>query len=162
MGTTFDYIYNKFYIKIVESEDFYMYQNVTDVEVEALIKEKAFDYMTESIATILEYSSPDVDFNDYDESLETFGFEMTKSEIQMLTNLMVEKHISRDLLKIKIYNKHFTTSEINLFSQANERKTFVDMLKNIQKKNIRAIRAYDSRDRLTNALKSYSGGDLWT
>lgn len=155
MATSFDTIYDVFFKRVIKDPDFFQYTNVPDAEVEALIKTNAFDYMIESIATILEYSTPDVDFNDYDDVTEEFSFDMTKSEIQMLANLMFEKFLSRDRAKLRIYNKYFTTNEVNMFSPANERKTFEDMLNNVERKNIKAIKSYNSRDRLTNLFKSY-------
>lgn len=157
MVTSFETIYDIFYKRVVNDPDFFYFLNVTEAEAEELIKEKAFDYMIESIATILEYATPDIDFNDYNETTEEFSCELTKQEIQMIVNLMFEKYLERDLAKLRIYNKYFTTNEVKIFSPANERETFVDMYDGIKKKNIKAIRSYNSRDRLTNELK-HSGG----
>lgn len=157
MVTLFNDIYDLFFKRVLEDSDFFSYTNVPEIEVVTLIEARAFDYMIESISTILEYSAPEVDFNGYDTTTEEFDFEMTKSELQMLVNLMFEKFLSRDQAKLKIYNKFFTTNEINMFSPAQDRKTFVEMLSNIENKNIRAVKSYGSRDRITNALKSYSG-----
>jgi len=75
----------------------------------------------------------------------------------MLTNLMVQQHLYRDIMKLKIYNSYFTTQEVRIFSPANDRKTFVDMFRDIEDRNIKEIKSYNSRDRLTGSLKSYSG-----
>lgn len=159
MATEFETIYNLFYKRVLEDPDFLMYKNTTEAEVLEIIKTKAFDYMIESIATIFEYSNPEpqIDFNDYDETLEQFNFDLTKSELQMIVNLMFEKFLSRDRAKLKIYNKYFSTNEVKMFSPANERNSFEAMLEYVEKKNIRAIRSYNSRDRETGVLKSYGG-----
>lgn len=153
MATSFDTVYDIFFKRVVNDPDFFQYTNVPDAEVEALMKTNAFDYMIESIATILEYSTPDVDFNDYDDVIEQFNFDLTRNEIQMLANLMFEKFLSRDRASLRIYSKYFTTNEIKLFSPANERNSFEGMLEYVEHKNIKAIKSYNSRDRLTNLFK---------
>lgn len=160
MATSFDSINDVFFMRVINDPDFFGYKNVPDAEVISLMETNALDYMLESIATIYEYSTPTVDFNDYDIVLKEFGFDLTNNEIQMVANLMFEKFLTRDYAKIKIYNKYFTTNEINMFSPAQERKTFVDMLEKIKLKNISALKSYASRDRLTNALISFNTNDL--
>lgn len=155
--TLFDTVYDLFFKRVVNDPDFFQYTNVPPTDALELCKINAFDYMIESISTINENCTPDVDFTDYDTLLQQFNFDMTNSEMQMLVNLMFEKFLSRDIAKLKIYNKFFTNSEVALFSPANERKTFMEMLNGLIDRNIRAIKSYGSRDRLTNKLKSYSG-----
>ena len=159
MATQFETLYDIFYKRVVGDSDFFRFKNVPDSEVEGLIKTKAFDYMTESIATIFEHSNPEpqIDFNNYDEVLEQFNFDLTKSELQLMANLMFEKFLSRDRAKLKIYEKYFTTNEINMFSPAQERTSFEKMLEHLERKNVKAILSYNSRDRETGALKSYGG-----
>lgn len=157
MATTFDTVYDIFFKRVINDPDFFEYKNVPDAEVEELMKTNAFDYMIESISTILEYSAPAVDFNDYDEVLETFNFDLTKNEIQMLANLMFEKFLSRDRAKLKIYNAYFTSGEVKLFSRANDRTSFENMLEHLEGKNIKAIKSYGSKDRETGLYKSYNG-----
>ena len=155
MATTFAEVNDIFFKRVIRDPDFFQYNNVPNSEVEELLNVNAFDYMIESISTILEYSEPIVDFNDYNTTSEEFNFDLTKSEFQMFANLMFEKFLSRDRAMLKIYNKYFTTNEVKLFSPAEERRTFENMLESIEVKNIRAIRSYNSRDRLTGKLKTY-------
>jgi len=159
--TTFDTVNDIFFKRVQKDSDFFEYTNVTEAEALELAKINAFDYMIDGVATILEHSAPDVDFNDYDEVLSRFNFDMTNSEIQMLVGLMFEKFLMRDIAQLKIYSKHFTTNEIKLFSPAEERKTFISMVNGVIAKNVRTIKSHDSRDRLTNQWKSYSGAKLW-
>lgn len=150
--TLFDTVYDLFFKRVVNDPDFFQYTNVPQSEALELCKINAFDYMIESISTINENCTPTVNFNDYDILLSQFNFDMTNSEMQMLVNLMFEKFLSRDMAKLKIYNKFFTNSEVALFSPANERKTFMEMLDGLILKNIKAIKSYGSRDRLTGEL----------
>jgi len=160
LATSFDSIYDIFFKRVINDPDFFGYTNVPDVETLELMKANAFDYMIESISTVYEFCTPTVDFNDYDTVVEEFGFDFTKTEIQIFANLMFEKFLSRDYAKLKIFEKHFTQNEIKMFSPAQERKTFVDMLSKITQRNISTLKSYGSRDRITNALLSYNVNDL--
>lgn len=157
MATTLDDVFDVFYKKMVGNPQFFSYRNVSDVEALELMEENATAYMQESIALIYDHSNNlQVDFYDYDLNTEEFGFDMTRKEIDLVTDIMVQMHLSRDLVKLRVYEHYFTTNEINTFSGANERRTFVDMYNDIESKNIRKIKSYSSRDRLTNNLKAYS------
>lgn len=160
MNTKFDEIYDLFFKRVINDPDFFGYKNVPDADVIELMETNAFDYMIESISTIYEYCTPEVDFNDYDLNILEFNFEMSKTELQILVNIMFEKYLSRDYAKLKIYNAYFTTNEVNMFSPAQERKTFVDMLEKIKMKNVSALKSYASRDRITNALVSFNTNNL--
>jgi len=157
MATSFETIYDLFYKRVLNDPDFFSYLNVEDTEAEEIMKIKSLDYLKESISTILEYATPTIDFNDYDETTEEFAEDLTNQEIQMIVNLMFEKYLSRSISKINIYNKFFTTNEVSLFSPANDRKTFMDMFEYLVNKNIRAIRSYNCRDRLTNEVRTFGG-----
>ena len=160
LATSFDSIYDIFFKRVINDPDFFGYKNVPDEDVLELMKTNAFDYMIESISTVYEFCTPTVDFNDYDIDAEEFGFDFTKTEIQIFANLMFEKFLSRDYAKLKIYQKHFTQNEVKMFSPAQERKTFVEMLDKIIYKNVSALKSYGSRDRITNELVSYNTNNL--
>ena len=157
MATSFDTVYDLFFKRVINDPDFFQYTNVPEAEVLALMETNAFDYMIESISTIKLNSEPEVDFDDYDTGTEEFNFYMTKTELQLMAGLMFEKFLSRDRAKLRIYNKYFTTNEINMFSPAEERRTFISMLTGLETINVRLLKSYNSRDRLTGSLKSYSG-----
>jgi len=155
MATLFSTINDLFYKRVLKDPDFFQYTNVLESEVLELMETSAYDYMIESISTIKLYSEPTVDFDDYNDV--QFNFDMTKTELQIIVNLMFEKFLSRDRAKLKIYNKYFTTQEVNLFSPAAERDSFIKMLNSLEEKNKAEIKSYNSRDRLTGNIKSYNG-----
>ena len=152
--TLFETVYDVFFKRVLEDPDFFEYTNVPEFEVDILIRVKAFEYLDESISKIYEITSPQIDLDDWDTSDPPLFFneDLTRKEIQMFANLMFEMFLSRDLAKLKIYNKFFTTNEINTFSPAQDRKTFVEMYDLLVKDNEQTIKRYGSRDRLTNAL----------
>ena len=156
MATSFDVVNDLFFKRVINDPDFFEYYGVPDAEVEELMNTNAFDYMIDSIGTIKLNTNPEVDFDDYDENTRFFGFDFTKTELQIFADLMFEKFLYRDVAKLKIYNKHFTSQEIKLFSPAEDRRTFMAMYDKVERKNIRRMRSYNSRDRLTGELKSYS------
>lgn len=88
---------------------------------------------------------------------------LTIDEIDILANLMKEIYYQRDLSKLKAFKIKFSPSDLNSFSPAEERRTFVNMCAFIKNNNEVLIDNYASRDRLTGKLKSInytSYGDI--
>ena len=94
------------------------------------------------------------DFNDYDDMLETVTLDCTKTEIDIIANLMFEMYLFRDIAKLKSYETSFTPKDLTVFSSSESRKSFMSMYNEIVSKNINMIDAYNSRDRLTGKRKT--------
>lgn len=153
MSTSFNVIIEKFFRKIEKDETFFSYYNLSVEEAIELAKEQAHGYLLEAIEKLTDECTPDVDFFDYDEENKTFNFELTKKEIGLLSDLMREVYFERDLSLLKAFKIGFTPSDLNVFSPASERRTFMDMLTEIKNDNINKISQYSSTDRLTGKKK---------
>ena len=88
MSTPYSDFYDRFFKKIEEDPEFFDYYNLTPDESMALAKERAKTYLQESLAKLTLDSTNDVDFNDYDDMLETVTLYCTKTEIDIIANLM--------------------------------------------------------------------------
>lgn len=153
MSTQWDVIYERFFKKIEKDADFFVYYNISNDEAMELAKERAKSYLIESIVKLTLNCTPDIDFNDYDESAELFNEVLTNTEIDLLANLMREQYHERDLSSLKAFEIKLSPKDFNVFSPANERKTFMDMFKDIQGENRKLISQYTSRDRITGKKK---------
>lgn len=154
MSTPYSDFYDKFFKKIEEDREFFDYYNLTSDESMALAKERAKIYLQESLAKLTLESTNDVDFNDYDDTLETVNIDCTKTEKDIIANLMFEMYLFRDIAKLKTYEVNFTPSDLQVFSPSETRKSFFNMYESIVSKNINMIDAYNSRDRLTGKRKT--------
>lgn len=157
-NTTYDDIINKFCFKMRNDPDFFYYKNVADEEATKLTKEVCMNYLDEAIAKLLLNGKPDVDFNDRNNI--GFNFELTLIEKELLINLMYEFYLKEGINKIKFFSQWYTSKELNTFSPANERNSFIKTYDNIVQKNLSMIKNYISRDRKTGQLKelNYSDG----
>ncbi len=143
------------FLKLIEKDrDFFSYYNLSVSEIEAVVEEQTNGYLIDAIDKLTSKCNPDVDFYDYDEELEQFNFQLTKDEVGLLASLMYEVYFERDEVLLKAYKVRLTPTDLNQFSPANERKTFMDMLAEIKLENLNAIKKYDSTVRGTGKRKT--------
>ncbi len=154
MSTFFDSIRKKLFRRIEKDTDFFNYYNMSIVEAMKLAEKQANGYLIEAIEKLTDNCSPDVDFFDYDETIEMFNFDLTNKEKGLLADLMYEVYFERDLVLLKAFKIAMTPSDLNQFSPATERKTFTDMIETIRQENRRKIDNYASTDRLTGKPKT--------
>lgn len=151
--TSFDEIYQKFFNKIEHDHEFFVLYGISDEEATEIATKRAKDLLLESIARLTLTCTPEVDFHNYDIYADYFNFELTANEIELLSSLMREEYFKRDLVKLKAFAVHFSPKDLNLFSPANERKSFMEMVDKITTENNTKIYRYSSTDRLTGQLK---------
>lgn len=154
-NTSFDEIFSIFLDKVKKDKKFFNYFNVSIEESLTLAKQQSKYYLFESISKLTLMCQPDVDFNDYNESLNVFNFKLTLQEINILANLMFEVHLNRDTALLGITKNYLSSEDIKiLFSPANERRTFTQLLNDVRLENEKLIYKYASRDRLTGKRKT--------
>lgn len=153
MSTSWDVIIKAFFNKIEKDADFFSYYNVDPTEAVEIASTRAMEYLKEAVSKLTLNCTPDIDFNDYDEQTKSFNEALTNTEIDLLANLMREQYFEKDLSLLKAFTVRFSPKDLNVFSPANERKTFMDMFKDIMNENRTLIAQYAARDRLTGKLK---------
>lgn len=154
MATKWEDIYKIFWDKIEKDREFFEYNNVTLEEALEIAVKRSKSLLIESISRLTLSCSPDIDFYDYDVDLEQFNFDLYDKEKDLIASIMREKYFDRDKSLLKAFEVRFTPSDLNIFSPANERKTFLDMYNDIVNENNKSISSYDSRDRKTGKLKT--------
>jgi hypothetical protein len=155
MSTSFESIRNRFYRRIEKDKDFFAYYNISTDEAISIAKKQANGYLVDAIDKLTDlYSSTEIDFYDFDESLDQFNPTLTKKEIGLLVGLMYEIYFDRDLVLLKAFKIAMTPSDLNQFSPASERKTFTEMMDKIKSENIYNVDNYKSVDRITGVLKT--------
>lgn len=152
MGTPVESVLDSFYKLIERDLDFFTYQNVPDDEAESIVKNRAYNYLDEAISKFLLQGTPEISFG-YSKDTEMFDEELTRVEINIIAQLMLECHFHRDYSTLKVNQIHFSPKDLQAFSPANERKTFVDMYNGIVSDNRISLSEYFSRNRMTGALK---------
>mgnify|MGYP001002761520 CR=1 FL=1 len=161
MSTSFTVPIQAFFRRIENDKSFFNYYNIDATEAMALASERAYGYLIESISKISMSYSTDIDFTNYTASVDengnssgTFNFDLTKNEIALLAQLMYEQYFNRDFVKLRAFKLQYSPSDLNTFSPANERKTFIEMYDKVKLESQSMLDNYISRDRLTNQLKT--------
>lgn len=152
----FQDFYTLFFDRIERDREFFMYNDIPYDKADEITKERAKSYLTSALSYLFLKCSSDIDFMNYDFKREVHNENLTKSEIDLIVSVMFEKYLERDISILKAQSNRFTTKDLNVFSPANERKTFMDMFKQIQDDNIKKIKDYEAIDRITGKLKSIS------
>ena len=156
--TSFNVIIEKFLRKIEKDRDFFTHYNISFAEAMKLAVEQSENYLIEAIDKLTDKCSPDVDFYDYnyneEEKSYEFNFSLTKREIGLFAELMREVYFDRDFSKLKAFKIAMTPSDLNQFSPASERSSYVNMVKEIKQENDVRISQYIAMDRLTGKPKT--------
>lgn len=154
-ATSFDMLFSRFYDKVENDPDFFEYYNHTDEESMSIAQERAKSYLLEAVDIFTLKCTPSVDFFDYDKEIGCFNFEVTSREIEILSRIMYSIYLERDISRLKpILNSLSATDIKSLFSPANERKTFENLINWYKERTDTLITNYAARDRLTNQRKT--------
>lgn len=152
--TPFAKVYNAFLEKMEADEAFFDYFNLNEAASLTLARERARTYLKESIAVILRRCESDVAFDDFDEELEAFGFDLTLDEIDMLASLMYEQEYRRQISKTKALRMQHVPTSLQVFSPANERKTILAVYQALHEENLTMLDNYCAKDRTTRKHKA--------
>lgn len=159
MATSYQVVFNRFIKKLKNDDSFFQYGNLTELEIEQMVDEHLVSLLGRSIDKIYEYGLPDFDFYNKDDTSQVFNGDLIPQEISLLSDIMYFTYIEEDRNKLKVFGLSFRNSELNVFSPANERKSYLDMLEKIETKVVNSIGNYLARDRDTWQLKSIYGGN---
>jgi len=154
MGTSYQTIIDAFYRRIEKDREFFNYFNLTDAEALALAKERSLSYMDEALARITLECQPSVDFSNRDDTTEIFGFNLSKTEIFLVSSLMYQSHLERDITYLKTLNVNYTSTELRVFDPSNARSTFMDMYRTVCDQNEALMDEYKNIDRVTGTYKT--------
>lgn len=153
MSTPFTNIYSSFFDKVEKDTEFFNYYNLTEEQSMAIAIERSKSFLKESITDLVLKCTPDIDFTDYNDTLEEFTPDLTKVEIGILASLMFEKYVSRDVAMLKAMTTNFTPTDLRVFSASEDRRSFMLMYTQLQSENNKIIDNYSSRDRITGKKK---------
>lgn len=161
--TAFSEVIQAFYHYIENDVDFFRYFELTEEEsmevagqrAEVLLKE-ATSYLCRKLvvenvfSNIIEVQEEVQDEEqDGPTSYMAFADKLTDVEINILVKTMFLMYLYRDLTMLRTFHGVMTSSDLNMYSPANERKTFVEMVEKYEAELKVEISEYQMRDRLT-------------
>jgi hypothetical protein len=152
LSTPYDVVYEKFLKRLKNDSQFLNYKNITEEEIEDLVNDHLHSLLERAVDRLYNYGLPDVDLYDRDD--EKFNKDLVPQEISLLADLMYLSYLEEDKNKLKAFEITFNSKELNVFSPANNRNSFLNMIKDIELQVVNNIANYYSRDRLTWQPKS--------
>lgn len=156
MATPWQNITDQFFDMIEENVDFFNYYNLSDGESMYLASQRARSMLKEAITRMSLECDSDIDFTDYyeDESGEMYFTEdLTRTEEHLLASLTYEAFLRRDIAKLRAFSHKYTPTDLQVFSPANDRKTFMQMYADLCQENRLLLDRYKSKDRITGEMK---------
>lgn len=169
MGTPYKIVIDAF-LRLVETDrDFFSYFRLDDYASAMVAQKRAIGFLREACARVQMECLPSVDFSieeigigcDSEVSGE-FGFDLNPKEVMLLSNLMYESYMARDISTLKSKDVNFTGTELRVFDPSNARKTFMAMYQAIIDKNNYLIDVYKSTDRETGVYNQIDFDDYDT
>lgn len=159
--TSFQVVFDKFIKKIKGDNQFFNYGYLSDNEINALVEDHLLALLNRAIDRLYAFGLPDINFYDKDDTEQNFTEVLVPQEISLLSNIMYLCYVEEDMNKLKSFGLVLRTSEINaIFSPANDRKTYLEMVEKLESGVVDSINQYFARDRKTWKLKSIYGDSL--
>lgn len=81
-----------------------------------------------------------------------FAEMLTDAEINLLVKTMFLMYLQRDITVLRTFHGVMTSSDLNMYSPANERKTFMNMVEQYETQLKIEISEYQMRDRTTGSF----------
>lgn len=152
-------VYEAFFDRIEEDENFFNYFDVDEIQAEELARERARTYLREACSYLRRHVTLDFSLNitKGETGEDVFGTELTDDEVYLLGDIMLLIYFERGLAKLRPKLNTFAASELKLLhSPANERQTYVAMIEAQRNRVDYLIADYYAKDRLTGAAKMIS------
>ncbi|MEG1563299.1 MAG: hypothetical protein RR365_06185 [Bacteroides sp.] len=149
MATSYSALYEWFYRRIEKDIEFFNYFNLTDKEAMELAEKRAFGYMNEAVAKITLECQPSVDFSKRDDTLKQFNFDLNDTEFLIISSVMYQYYLDRDIPHLLTLNVNFTPTELKVFDPSGARGSFMSMYKFLCEQNDSLLDKYKDTDRET-------------
>lgn len=111
-----------------------------------LAKTRALGFLHEACGRLAFDCPNGSDFLDYDDQNSEFLFDLTKKEIHLVSSLMYEFYLNRDIAKLKCLSVNFTSTDLRVFDPSNARKTFMEMYNAVKDENNLLVDMYRCTD----------------
>lgn len=148
--TPYENITDKFARKIKQDKEYFCVNGVTEEKLLEIINRRSIELLDDSVNELQPMISiaQDVDFLDKDDDMEEFNFNLTRIEEDLISDMMVVKYFDEALVKLKAMQKYLG-DDIKVFSPANERKTFKEMVEFKRQLFNNKLGNYNTRNRET-------------
>lgn len=147
-NTSFDTVISAFLRQAETDIKFFDYPGMTPESSLEIAKERAQNYLLEACSIVMTlYPAISVDFTDYDVEAREFSFELSNREIMVLAFIMCERHMARDIMKLKLETVNYSSNDIRAYSPDNWRTSFMSMYDNLHSRTMAVLDGYANTNR---------------
>lgn len=150
--TPYQNVMEKFIKKIKQDVKFFMYNGLNEQEIEQIVVERSLEFL-DSACDELEPQLDQITLSDRDDSLECFDDELTRIEIDTISDMMKIIYMREPILKLNKLQTYIGT-DIKTWSPPDERRTYLGLLNDIENKMQVKIDRCNSIDRTTGKQRS--------
>lgn len=148
--TPYENVTDRFIRKIKQDKEYFCISGVTEEEFEEILSQRTLELLEDSLNEIqpLIAVQQNINFLDKNDFMEQFNFDLTAIEEDLISDMMVVKYFDEELVKLKTMQKYLG-DDINVFSPAAERTSFINMI--TYKRNLFSTKLanYNTKHRLT-------------
>lgn len=138
-----------FFDKMEKDPQLFQYYGLTSDEAKELATQRAHSCLKEAAVCMALNTNSGVNFTDFDDEEECFNADLNYTEQYLLACLAVEMYVGRDVARLAAFRANFVPTDLQVFSPANDRKTFMEMYADLQNQNRALLDAYNAKDRDT-------------
>ena len=142
----------KFIKKIKQDVKFFMYNGLSEDEVESIVNERSLELL-DSACDEIEPQLDQLILSNRNDSIECFDEQLTRIEIDTISDMMKVIYMREPLIKLKEFQKYLGT-DIKSWSPSEERKTYLELLTEIESKMQIKIDKSNSINRMTGKPRS--------
>lgn len=156
MGTQYNLIKDRFYKLLRNDKKYFNYTGLDSTTITQLTNDHFVDLLNQSIDELYNFSilPPQIDFYNKDDTLMQFNVDLNKKEIGLLASICYYKYFCEDKNKLHEMSMIFKGNELNALSPANERRSVLDMINELEDNVSTDIINYMSIDRLTGKIRT--------
>lgn len=131
--TPYSEIIDRFERKIQKDKNYFCYgKDINDEQLASIINTRSLGLLEDAVDEFDSYidiqQKQYVDFANRSDIGETFNFDLIKTEIDLISDLMVVKYFDETLVELRALQKYLGKDIVN-WSPNEERKTFLEMVK---------------------------------
>lgn len=150
--TPYQNVMEKFIKKIKQDVKFFMYNGLNEQEIEKIVIERSLEFL-DSACDELEPQLDQITLSNRNDSLECFDDELTRTEIDTISDMMKIIYMREPILKLNKLQTYIGT-DIKTWSPPDERRTYLGLLNDIENKMQVKIDRCNSIDRTTGKQRS--------
>lgn len=147
MATPYCEIINAFLRRIELDRKFFNYLNLSPGQANELARQRSLGLLSEAVGIMISHCIPQIDLYDRDDEAGQFNIDLTGQEKYLISSLMYQQYLERDIAKLKCLNVNYTPTELRVFDPSNARETFMNIYQYVCDQNLQLMDEYRNRDR---------------